>query len=71
MPTKAATPNSIDCAAELLGKTRADCMLDAPERAAEEVLLDRTLFMVSPDIYADYLARLDAPAQPPQSPMSV
>ncbi|WP_245449994.1 type II toxin-antitoxin system TacA family antitoxin [Rhizobium leguminosarum] len=29
-----------------------------------EVLLERTIFTVSPEIYAEYLARLDAPAQP-------
>jgi len=28
------------------------------------VLLDRTIFTVSPEIYAEYLARLDAPTQP-------
>ncbi|MBX5169803.1 DUF1778 domain-containing protein [Rhizobium sp. NZLR1] len=29
-----------------------------------EVLLDRTTFTVSPEIHAEYLARLDAPAHP-------
>ncbi|WLR95638.1 type II toxin-antitoxin system TacA family antitoxin [Shinella zoogloeoides] len=61
---KPATRNLIDRAAELLGKTRTDFMLEASERRAEEVLLDRTIFTVSPDVYAEYLARLDAPAQP-------
>ena len=51
-------------AAEVLGKTRTDFMLEASERRAEEVLLDRTLFTVSPEIYVEYLARLDAPAKP-------
>ncbi|MGY5809060.1 type II toxin-antitoxin system TacA family antitoxin [Rhizobium sp. LEGMi198b] len=57
------TRNLIDRAAELLGKTRTDFMLEVSERRAEEVLLDRTIFTVSPEIYAEYLARLDAPAQ--------
>jgi uncharacterized protein (DUF1778 family) len=61
---KPATRNLIDRAAELLGKTRTDFMLEASERRAEEVLLDRTIFKVSPEIYAEFLARFDAPAQP-------
>ncbi|WFU06646.1 DUF1778 domain-containing protein (plasmid) [Rhizobium sp. CB3171] len=57
------TRNLIDRAAELLGKTRTDFILEASERRAEEMLPDRTIFTVSPEIYAEYLARLDAPAQ--------
>lgn len=60
---KPATRNLIDRAAELLGKTRTDFMLEASERRAEEVLLDRTVFTVSPEICAEYFARLDAPPQ--------
>ena len=63
MRIKPATRNLIDRAAELLGKTRTDFMLEASERRAEEVLLDRSVFTVSPEVYAEYLARLDAPAQ--------
>lgn len=63
MRIKPATRNLIDRAAELLGKTRTDFMLEASERRAEEVLLDRTIFTVSPEIYAEYLARLDAAPQ--------
>ena len=54
----------IDRAAQLLGKTRTDFMLEAARRAAEDALLDRTLFTVSAEAYADFLARLDAPPQP-------
>ncbi|MBX5042013.1 DUF1778 domain-containing protein [Rhizobium lentis] len=64
MRIKPATRNLIDRAAELLGKTRTDFMLEASERRAEEVLLDRAIVTVSPEIYAEYLARLDAPAKP-------
>lgn len=64
MRIKPATRNLIDRAAELLGKTRTDFMLEASERRAEEVLLDRVIFTVTPEIHAEYLARLDAPAQP-------
>lgn len=61
MRIKPQTRNLIDRAAELLGKTRTDFMLEASERRAEEVLLDRTVFRVSPEVYAEYLARLDEP----------
>jgi uncharacterized protein (DUF1778 family) len=54
----------IDRAAKTLGKNRTDFMLDAARRAAEEALLDRTIFTVSPKAYAEFLARLDAPPQP-------
>ncbi|QXP90558.1 type II toxin-antitoxin system TacA family antitoxin [Methylococcus capsulatus] len=54
----------IDRAAKLLGKNRTDFMLDAARRAAEEALLDHAVFMVSPEAYAEFLARLDAPPQP-------
>lgn len=54
----------IDRAAKLLGKNRTDFMLDAARRAAEEALLDRAVFVVSPEAYTEFLARLDAPPQP-------
>ena len=54
----------IDRAAQSLGKNRTDFILDAARRAAEEALLDRTVLTVSPEAYAAFLARLDAPPQP-------
>ena len=33
-------------------------------RAAEETLLDRAVSSVSPEAYAEFVRRLDAPAQP-------
>jgi uncharacterized protein (DUF1778 family) len=54
----------IDRAATLTGKNRTDFVLEAARRAAEEALLDRTLFAVSPDAHAAFLARLDAPPKP-------
>ena len=51
----------IDRAAELAGKNRTDFVLDAARRAAEDALLDRTVFSVSPKAYAEFLQRLDAP----------
>ena len=54
----------IDHAARTTGKTRTDFVLDAARRAAEETLLERTLFVVSPEAHAEFAARLDAPPQP-------
>jgi uncharacterized protein (DUF1778 family) len=54
----------IERAAQSLGKNKTDFILDAARRAAEEALLDRTVLAVSPEAYAEFLARLDAPAQP-------
>jgi uncharacterized protein (DUF1778 family) len=54
----------IDRAAAFAGKNRADFVLDAARHAAEDALLDRTVFSVSPKAYAEFLKRLDAPPQP-------
>jgi uncharacterized protein (DUF1778 family) len=54
----------IDRAAQLAGKNRTDFVLDAARRAAEDALLNRTVFSVSPKAYAEFLKRLDAPPQP-------
>lgn len=54
----------IDRAAQSSGKTRTDFILSAARRAAEEELLDRTVFVVSPSTYSKFLAMLDAPPRP-------
>lgn len=54
----------IDRAATLTGKTRTDFVLEAARRAAEEALLDRAVFAVSPETYAAFLARLDEAPKP-------
>jgi uncharacterized protein (DUF1778 family) len=51
-------------AAQLLGKTRTEFLLEAGRRAAQDALLDRTLFNVSPQDYARFVERLDAPPAP-------
>lgn len=56
--------NLIDRAAGSAGKTHTDFILEAARRAAEETLLDRALMVVSPEAYAEFLKRLDRPAQP-------
>ena len=54
----------IDRAAELAGKNRTDFVLDAACRAAENTLLDHTLFMVGSKAYRQFLVLLDAPPKP-------
>ena len=54
----------IDRAATLTGKTRTDFVLEAARHAAEEALLDRTIFTIGPEAYARFLARLDEPPKP-------
>jgi uncharacterized protein (DUF1778 family) len=54
----------IDMAAKAKGKNRTDFILEAARNAAEETLLDRTIFSVSPEAYAEFVALLDAPPQP-------
>ncbi|MGH7813197.1 MAG: DUF1778 domain-containing protein [Candidatus Binataceae bacterium] len=54
----------IDRAAELSGKNRTDFVLEAARRAAEDALLDRTVFWVDRKAYGEFLALLDAPPRP-------
>jgi uncharacterized protein (DUF1778 family) len=54
----------IDRAAKLTGKTKTDFVLDAARRAAEDALLDRTLFVVGPEAFDAFRARLDEPPRP-------
>lgn len=54
----------IDQAAELTGKNRTDFVLTAARHAAEDALMDRTVFAVDAKTYAKFMARLDAPPQP-------
>ena len=51
----------IDRAARLQGKSRTDFMLEASREKAEQVLLDQTLFTVTPKQYKTFLALMDAP----------
>jgi uncharacterized protein (DUF1778 family) len=54
----------IDMAAKIKGKNRTDFILEAARTAAEETLLERTIFLASPEAYAEFIAILDAPPQP-------
>lgn len=54
----------IDRAAKARGKNRTDFILDAARVAAEETLLDQALLVVSPQAYAEFVARLDRAPTP-------
>jgi uncharacterized protein (DUF1778 family) len=56
--------NLIDRAAKLRGKNRTDFVLEAARAAAEDALLDQTIIRATPEAYAAFLERLDAPPQP-------
>ena len=54
----------IDQAAEALGKSRSDFMLEASCREAEGVLLDRRYFALEAKRFDEFMAILDAPPKP-------
>jgi len=51
----------IDRAAEVLGKSRSDFMLDVARREAESVLLDQRYFALDPAAFQAFVEQLDAP----------
>ena len=53
----------IDRAAEALGRSRSDFMLDTACREAEAVLLDRRYFVLSAETYQRFAAMLDRPTK--------
>jgi uncharacterized protein (DUF1778 family) len=54
----------IDMAAQVLGKSRSEFMLETICRQAEDVLMNRTFFQLDDNAYARFSAMLDAPATP-------
>jgi len=54
----------IDRAAGLRGRSRTDFVRDAAVRAAEEVLMERTLIRMSPEGFAAFREAIEAPAAP-------
>ncbi len=54
----------IDHAASMSEKTRSEFIIDATRRQAEEVLLDRSLFVLDDKRYRDFVAILDEPPMP-------
>jgi uncharacterized protein (DUF1778 family) len=51
----------IDQAAQALGRSRSDFMLDTVRREAESVLLDQRYFVLSKDAFKSFTAMLDRP----------
>lgn len=51
----------IDRAAEALGRSRSDFMLEAACREAESILLDRRYFWLSEEAFKKFTAMLDKP----------
>ncbi len=51
----------IDRAAQTLGRSRSDFMLDTACREAETVLLDRRYFALSEEAFRRFAAKLDKP----------
>jgi len=56
----------IDLAAKSTGKNRTDFILEAARQAAEDALLERTIFFATPKAYKEFIALLDAPPEPNQ-----
>jgi uncharacterized protein (DUF1778 family) len=54
----------IDRAAAVTRRNPTDFILEAAGRAAEDTLLDRSVLLLSPKAYRQFLARLDAPPRP-------
>jgi uncharacterized protein (DUF1778 family) len=61
---KAGQRDLIDQAAERLGRSRSDFMLEAACRQAEDVLLDQTYFALDAKGFAAFQALLDKPPAP-------
>lgn len=55
------TRDRIDAAAEILGKTRTQFVLETAERAATDVLLDQRLFELSEEAFNAFNTALEAP----------
>ncbi|MSQ51236.1 MAG: DUF1778 domain-containing protein [Betaproteobacteria bacterium] len=61
---KARQRDLIDQAAERLGRSRSDFMLEAACREAQDVLLDQTFFTVNAGTFAKFQSLLDRPLPP-------
>jgi uncharacterized protein (DUF1778 family) len=61
---KARQRDLIDQAAEKLGRSRSDFMLDVACREAQDVLLEQAFFTVDAATFAQFRAMLDRPLPP-------
>jgi uncharacterized protein (DUF1778 family) len=53
----------IDRAAQALGRSRSDFMIDAARRAAEDTILDQAVITIDRESYDRFLAILDRPPE--------
>jgi uncharacterized protein (DUF1778 family) len=60
------TRDLIDAAADVLGKSRTEFMVDSARRNAVDVLLDQRLFVLEPAQFDAFVTALDNP--PPAGP---
>lgn len=58
------TRQLIDEAAEILGKTRTEFMIDSARREAIDVLLDQRLFVLDANRFDGFMSALDTPPAP-------
>jgi uncharacterized protein (DUF1778 family) len=61
---EASTRQLIDEAAEILGKTRTEFMIESARRQAIDVLLDQRLFALDAERYDAFMYALDNPPPP-------
>lgn len=61
---KAFQRDLIDQAAERLGRSRSDFMLEAACHQAEDILLDQTYFSLDPNAFAAFQSLFDNPPPP-------
>jgi uncharacterized protein (DUF1778 family) len=61
---EASTRQLIDDAAEILGKTRTEFMIESARREAIDVLLDQRLFTLDAQRYESFVHALDNPPPP-------
>jgi uncharacterized protein (DUF1778 family) len=54
----------IDRAADVVGKTRSDFILESARKHAIDVVLDQRLFSLDPKAYEEFLHVLDQPPEP-------
>lgn len=59
------TRDLIDTAADLMGKTRSEFILDSVRQHAIDVLLDQRLFSLGEKEYEAFVDALDNPPEPP------
>src|SRR3546814_14471035 len=57
------TQSLLDRAANMLGRSRSDFMLDASKKAAENAILDQRVMTVSPVTDGEFTAMLELPAE--------